>query len=85
MTRGLWVALITAGNAGTVARTGTDGPDVVRVQRALNAAADPQLKVSGTYGRLTRQAVAAYQRAVGIKPSGVVGAGTWRAFERGRR
>ena len=84
-TRGLWTALITADNAGTVLRTGVDGPDVVRVQRALNAAADPQLKVSGTYGRYTRLAVAAYQRAVGIKPSGVVGAGTWNAFEKGRR
>ena len=85
VTRGLWTALLTADNAGTVLRTGVDGPDVVRVQRALNAAADPQLKVSGTYGRYTRFAVAAYQRAVGIRPSGVVGVGTWNAFEKGRR
>ncbi len=85
VSRNMWSALITKDNTRTPLRTGVRGADVVRVQRALNANADPKLKVSGTFGRGTRRAVAAYQRQVGIKSSGVVGRGTWAAFERGQR
>jgi len=85
VSRNLWEVLLTTGNARTVLRYGVKGPDVTRVQRALNAAADPRLKISGTYGAGTRRAVAAFQSAVGIKASGVVGSRTWRAFEEGRR
>ena len=85
VSRNMWEVLVTTGNSRTVLRSGVKGPDVVRVQRALNAAADPRITVSGTYGAGTRRAVSAYQQAVGIKASGVVGAATWRAFEAGRR
>ncbi len=85
VTRNIWTALLTKGNRHTGLRTGVRGADVTRVQRALNAAATPQLKVSGTYGAGTRRAVAAYQRAVGVKASGIVGRRTWAAFERGAR
>ena len=85
VTRNIWTALLTKGNRHTGLRTGVKGADVTRVQRALNAAATPQLKVSGTYGAGTRRAVAAYQRAVGVKASGIVGRRTWAAFERGAR
>jgi peptidoglycan hydrolase-like protein with peptidoglycan-binding domain len=85
VTRNVWTAMLSKGNSRTGLRTGVKGPDVVRVQRALNAAAGPLLKVSGTYGAGTRNAVAAYQRAVGVKASGIVGARTWAAFEAGKR
>jgi Domain of unknown function (DUF1906)/Putative peptidoglycan binding domain len=85
VSRNMWSVLLTTGNSRTGLRSGVTGPDVVRVQRALNAVADPQLKVSGTYGAGTRRAVMAYQEAVGLDSSGVVGRGTWVAFEKGLR
>ncbi len=85
VSRNVWTAMLTKGNGRKGLRTGVRGADVVRVQRALNAAADPKLKVSGTYGAGTRRAVAAYQRSVRIKASGIVGSRTWAAFEAGRR
>lgn len=85
VTRNHWVAMITVGSARTALRPVARGADVVRVQRALNAAGNPRLKVSGVYGRGTRLAVAGYQRSVGIKPSGIVGRLTWKALLEGRR
>ncbi len=85
VSRNVWTALLTKGNDRTTLRTGVKGADVVRVQRAFNAAAAPALKVSGTFGAGTRRAVAAYQSAVGVKASGVVGRATWVRLERGRR
>ncbi len=85
VSRNMWTALLTKGNSRTALRTGVKGADVVRAQRALNAALAPALKVSGTFGAGTRRAVAAYQRSVGVKASGIVGRKTWLAFERGAR
>ena len=69
----------------TVLTAGTRNPDVIRVQRALNAAITPRLRITGAYNRATQRAVVAYQKRVGIKRTGVVATLTWRALSRGRR
>src|SRR5680860_295176 len=84
VTRNHWVALLSAGNGGTVLRSGVRAADVTRVQRALNAAGGPSLTVNGVYGARTRSAAAAYQRSVRIKASGIVARLTWRALRSGR-
>lgn len=85
-TRGDWTALLAAGGKRTVLRPGIQHSDVVRVQRALNAAAAPRLQVTGVYDAPTQAAVAAYQRKVlRIKPTRVVAVKTWKALKHGRR
>ena len=80
-----WVALLVRSNGDTTLRSGSTGPDVTRVQRALNAAGSPALSVTGTYDAATRSAVVAYQRSLDITGSGIVAARTWTAMESGRR
>lgn len=80
-----WTSILAAGNSGTVLSPGVRGSDVVRAQRALNAALSPSLRITGVYNSATRRAVAAYQKRVGITRTGVVAALTWRALARGRR
>jgi hypothetical protein len=80
-----WVALLSAGTQRTVLKHGVTGWDVIRAQRALNAATSAGLTVTGTYNRATQHAAATYQKAVHISPStGVIGATTWRALTSGR-
>jgi peptidoglycan hydrolase-like protein with peptidoglycan-binding domain len=59
--------------------------DVVRVQRALNAAGAPDLRITGRYNKATQAAVGAYQRRVGIRATRVVAQLTWAALTKGRR
>jgi peptidoglycan hydrolase-like protein with peptidoglycan-binding domain len=47
------------------------------VQLRLNAVSDARLTVDGRFGRLTTQAVLAFQRAHGIQADGRVGPQTW--------
>ena len=84
-TRADWTSLLTAGTGRTVLQAGVRGDDVVRAQRALNAAISPHLKVTGAYNKATRAAVVDYQKRVGISPTGVVATKTWRALKKGRR
>ena len=84
-TRSDWTSLLAAGTARSVLQTGVRNDDVVRAQRALNAAISPHLKVTGVYSRATRAAVREYQHRVGISPTGVVATKTWRALTKGRR
>jgi peptidoglycan hydrolase-like protein with peptidoglycan-binding domain len=84
-TRSDWTSLLAAGNSGTVLKPGVHGPDVIRAQRALNAAISPNLKVTGVYDQATQTAVGAYQRRVGINPTQVVATLTWAALTKGRR
>ena len=79
-----WVSLVTAGNSGTVLRLKSEGPDVVRLQRGINAASGAALKVNGVYGTATKSAVSAYQRRVGISRTGNVASLTWAALRAGR-
>lgn len=52
------------------------GPDVVKVQKALNALGN-HLAVDGVYGAATEQAVKGLQRAHGLAADGIVGPQTW--------
>jgi peptidoglycan hydrolase-like protein with peptidoglycan-binding domain len=84
-TRSDWTSLLAAGTTRSVLQAGVRNDDVVRAQRALNAAISPHLTVSGAYDKATRAAVREYQRRVGISPTGVVATRTWRALTKGRR
>ena len=84
-TRENWMTLLAAGKR-PVLKFGSAGGGVRRVQRALNAASnDPQLRISGVFGRRTDRALRTYQNRVGIKVSGVVNPNTWAALGAGRR
>jgi peptidoglycan hydrolase-like protein with peptidoglycan-binding domain len=85
VSRGDWVSLLVAGNRGPLLQRGARGADVVRVQRAMNAARKPRLKITGVYNRATAKAVGAYQRKVGLSATKVVDASTWSAMRSGRR
>jgi len=80
-----WTSILAAGNSRTVLKAGMHNADVVRVQRALNAAMSPRLAITGSYNAATRMAVGAYQKRVGIKPTRVVATLTWAALMKGRR
>jgi hypothetical protein len=80
-----WTALLAAGSSRTVLKAGMTNVDVIRVQRALNAAMAPRLKVTGVYNKATRAAVGAYQARVGIRSTRVVATLTWSALAKGRR
>jgi peptidoglycan hydrolase-like protein with peptidoglycan-binding domain len=85
VSRGDWTSLFAAGGSGRKLKRGSTGADVIRVQRALNAALAPRLAVNGVYNPATAKAVGAYQRRVGLKRTKVVVAPTWRALRVGRR
>ncbi len=80
-----FTALLAAGSGRTVLKAGMRNADVVRVQRALNAAMRPRLVITGTYDPATRAAVGAYQARVGISSTRVVATLTWSALLKGRR
>jgi peptidoglycan hydrolase-like protein with peptidoglycan-binding domain len=84
-TREDWTSLLAAGTSRTVLQPGVRNADVIRAQRALNAAGSPYLTVGGVYDTATRAAVVAYQKRMGIKPTGVVATLTWSALTKGRR
>ena len=82
--RPTWTALLSAGESPVVKR-GSASNAVRRVQRALNAAGDPRLPITGVFGASTTTAVRAYQQAVGLPVTGVVASGTWAELKSGRR
>ncbi|MCW2784282.1 MAG: hypothetical protein JWP74_799 [Marmoricola sp.] len=83
-TRADWVAILSAGNSGTTLKPGVVGPDVIRAQRALNAAGSAAVKITGTYDASTQQAASAYQKANKISPTaGIIAEMTWGALSKG--
>jgi peptidoglycan hydrolase-like protein with peptidoglycan-binding domain len=84
MTRSTWTALLSAGET-PVLKRGSASNAVRRVQRALNAAGDARLPVTGVFGAGTTTAAMAYQRAVGLPTTGVVASDTWAMLKSGRR
>lgn len=84
-TRSDWVTLLSAGATDRTLRRGARGADVIRLQRALNAAGRGGLRVSGRFDTATRTAVRRYQAAVLGRATGVVATQTWRALHGGRR
>lgn len=83
-TRSDWVALLSRGSTITV-RQGQRSAHVIRLQRALNAATNRRLPVTGYFGTSTRAAVKAYQTKVKVRANGVVTRATWTALHRGQR
>ncbi len=79
-----WVTLLSAGNSGGTLKTGSTGADVIRLQRALNAAGNARLRPNGIFDARTAAAVGAYQKTVGISPTRVVASQTWAALRAGR-
>ena len=66
-------------------RPGTSGEEVVLLQQYLNVISSvypevPSVEVSGYYGPATASSVEAFQRMVGITPSGITYATTWQAI-----
>lgn len=64
-------------------RRGCNGTDVEALQTALNhwSADGDILKVDGSFGKLTEDAVKLFQTANGLKADGLVGPQTWKALE----
>lgn len=79
-----WMSLLTAGSTGRTLRSGSEGADVTMLQRGLNAAGSPRLTVTGVYDARTKAAVGAYQRAVDLPATHIVGARTWKALRAGQ-
>jgi peptidoglycan hydrolase-like protein with peptidoglycan-binding domain len=79
-----WMALLTKGASGATLQSGSSGADVIRVQRALNAAGSPALNITGAYGERTENAVGAYQTSVGLPATEIVGTRTWAALRAGK-
>jgi peptidoglycan hydrolase-like protein with peptidoglycan-binding domain len=80
-----WISLLVGGNTGAYLATGAHGADVIRVQRALNAAGSPKLTINGTYDAATAAAVGEYQSGLGLKVTRTVGSPTWMPLRQGRR
>jgi peptidoglycan hydrolase-like protein with peptidoglycan-binding domain len=80
-----WATLFAAGTQ-PVLKFGSAGPDVRRVQRALNALY-PRLGLvsTGTFDAPTHNAVRAWQEDAGIPVSGVVNPASWAALARAER
>jgi hypothetical protein len=63
-----------------VLRRGSEGDMVVWAQQHLQAAGQPQLPVTGIFGRQTRAAVQAFQASQGLTVDGVLGTATWSSL-----
>lgn len=70
---------------GSVLRQGSRGQDVITLQYLLNVASEfypyvPSVTQDGIFGGGTRQAVIAFQNAMGLSGDGIVGTNTWKAL-----
>jgi peptidoglycan hydrolase-like protein with peptidoglycan-binding domain len=77
-----WRALLAQG-ATPVLKVGSAGPDVRRVQRALNAGIFG-LAVTGLMDPATRSALTRYQSGRGVPASAIMSADDWSLLQRGR-
>jgi len=82
--QGDWVALLSAGTSKATIKVGSTGADVVRAQRALNAATTAHLKITGRFDAATYWATKSYQKAVGVQTTGAIGSVTWRFMNYGK-
>lgn len=84
-TRRDWVSLLSAGTARTTLKPGVKGADVIRAQRALNAATEARLTITGIYDAPTQKAAKAYQAKLKITPTeGIIAKVTWAALVIGK-
>jgi Putative peptidoglycan binding domain len=61
-------------------KRGSAGDLVVWAQEHLRAAGQPQLPVTGIFGRQTKAAVRAFQATAGLPVDGAIGTITWRSL-----
>ena len=61
-------------------KRGSRGDMVVWAQQHLQAAAEPQLPVTGIFGKRTRSAVRSFQAGQGLPVDGAIGTDTWRSL-----
>lgn len=64
---------------GILLKKGDKGAEVVILQKALTRVGLPVYH-DGVFGPITEEAVMAYQRKMGLKVDGIVGAATWAAL-----
>jgi hypothetical protein len=83
LTTGTWASLLSQGSD-PVLKYGAGGRAVRRVQRALNAATDAELRVDGVFAKAELRTVKGYQRQSGARDTGVVTGSTWRQLRHGR-
>jgi glycoside hydrolase-like protein/putative peptidoglycan binding protein len=80
-----WMSLLADGPS-AVLKLGSAGPDVRRLQRALDAASDhTHLRIDGVFSASTAAALRAWQHAVGIEVTGIAAGPTWQALRAGLR
>jgi peptidoglycan hydrolase-like protein with peptidoglycan-binding domain len=80
-----WVRLLATGPI-KVAKTGSTGNDVRRLQRALNASVlQVPRTVDGLFDADTAAAVRGYQDRVGLPATGIANTATWQALQAGKR
>jgi hypothetical protein len=84
MTPQTWMALFAEGGA-PIAKHGSAGHAVRRLQRALTAALDRRVRITGVFGYDTTRAVRQYQRARSMEATGVATRPLWRDLRRGLR
>ena len=77
-----WAALLSRGDRPAL-KYGSQGPDVRRLQRALNATRGRAVPVDGVFGMADARAVQRDQRRHGLPRTGVVSSRTWRLLQRG--
>jgi hypothetical protein len=82
VTRSTWTSVLSSG-VRPVLKYGSAKHAVRRIQRALNAAVDADLAVTGLYYSDTAAAVRTYQARHGLRATGVVSDATWAEMERG--
>jgi peptidoglycan hydrolase-like protein with peptidoglycan-binding domain len=68
-----------------VAKVGSAGSQVRRIQRALNASTLSALKVTGVYDAPTAAAVRIWQAKVDVSVTGVLSARQWLTLQAGAR
>jgi RNA-binding protein YhbY len=81
--RAHWLRLLVEG-ATPVAKIGSYGNVVHRLQRALNASGVSKVRITGTFDERTRLSLREYQSDVGTKVTGVAAGPTWRKLRRGQ-
>jgi peptidoglycan hydrolase-like protein with peptidoglycan-binding domain len=82
--RSTWMVLLSKGSP-SFSKVGSGSNAVRRIQRALNAAADEGLTISGVFDRRTEAAVKRYQTSNGLTATGVVTGTTWAPLQQGLR
>ncbi|MDN5895824.1 MAG: DUF1906 domain-containing protein [Nocardioides sp.] len=81
--RAAWVKIHTEGPTRTVKR-GSVGPLVRRLQRALTAATNKPVPVTGVFNARTEAVTKSWQRNVKLRRSGVINTAAWARLRAGR-